>query len=161
MRPQGTPAQLAVRRRKAVALLAEGQTPTAVAKQVKCSRSSLHRWKVAVGEGGDEALEPRAASGRPPFLSPSQQQRLLKILTQGPRKSGFATELWTCKRVAQVIERHFHVNYHPDYVGTLLHKLDWSPQKPKRRARERDRQQIDAWSRGSLPRLKKEARTKS
>jgi transposase len=130
MRPPGTPAQLPVRRRKEVALLAEVQTPAAVAKQLKCSRSSLDRWKVAADEGGNEALKPKAASGRPPFLSPSEQQRLLKILMQGPRKSGYATEMWTCMRVPRVIERHFRVNYHPDYVGTLLHKIGWSPQKP-------------------------------
>ena len=161
MRPTGSPAQLAVRRRKAVALLAEGHTPTAVAKQLKCSRSSLQRWREAAAAGGDEALEPKPTPGRPAFLSPSQQRQLLTILARGPRKSGFPTELWTCARVGQVIRRRFGVTYHTDYVGTLLHKLGWSPQKPERRARERDPQAIAVWRRETWPRLKKETSTKS
>ena len=156
MRPTGTAAQLAVRRRNAVALLAEGHTPIAVAKQLKCSRSSLQRWQATAAAGGDEALEPKPTPGRPAFLSPSQQRQLLTILARGPRKNGFPTELWTCARVAQLIRRRFGVTYHTDYVGTLLHKLGWSPQKPERRARERDPQAIATWRRETWPRLKKE-----
>ena len=114
MRPTGSPAQLAVRRRKAVALLAEGHTPTAVAKQLKCSRSSIQRWRDAVIAGGDAALAPKPTPGRPAFLSRSQQRQLLKILARGPSKSGFATELWTCARVARVIRGRFGVRYHTD-----------------------------------------------
>src|SRR5215216_7272858 len=145
MRPTGTASQLAVRRRKAVALLAEGHPPTAVAKQLKCSRSSLQRWREAVAAGGDAALAPKPTPGRPAFLSQSQQRQLLQILARGPRKSGFPTELWTCARIARVIRSRFGVTYHTDYVGTLLHKLGWSPQKPERRARERDPQAIATW----------------
>jgi transposase len=161
MRPHGTPAELEARRRRAVALLAEGRTPTAVAKEVKASHSSVLRWRDAMAAEGKEGLAAKPASGRPPRLSAKQQVRLLKILERGPRKSGFDTELWTCSRVAKVIEERFGVTYHTDYVGTLLHKLGWSPQKPERRARERDEGAIAAWRRETWPRLKKEARTKS
>jgi transposase len=161
MRPHGTIAQLEARRRKAVALLAEGDTVTAVAKQVGASHSSVLRWRDAVAAKGEAGLLAKPASGRPSRLSARQHQQLLKILGRGARRSGFATELWTCARVAQVIEMRFGVAYHSDYVGTLLHKLGWSPQKPERRARERDEDSIATWRRETWPRLKKEARTKS
>lgn len=161
MRPHGSIAQLEVRRRKAVALLAQGMTVIAVAKQLKASHSSVIRWRDAVAADGEDALTAKPAPGRPPRLSHRQQQQLLKILTRGARRSGFDTELWTCVRVAQVIEQRFGVTYHVDYVGTLLHKLGWSPQKPERRARERDEVAIAAWRRETWPRLKKEASAKS
>jgi transposase len=41
----------------------------------------------------------------------------------GPRKAGYPTELWTCQRVAEVIAKKFHVEYHPDHVGKILHRL--------------------------------------
>jgi transposase len=152
---------LEARRRKAVALLAEGLTPTAVARQVKASHSSVLRWRDAVAAGGEQALAAQPAPGRPSRLSPAQQRQLLKVLARGASRSGFSTELWTCARVARVIEQRFGVTYHTDYVGTLLHKLGWSPQKPERRARERDEAAIATWRAEAWPRLKKEARTKS
>jgi transposase len=161
MRPHGTPAELEARRRRAVALLAEGRTPAAVAKEVKASHSSVLRWRDAVAADGEKGLAAKPASGRPPWLSAKQQTQLLKILGRGPRKSGFDTDLWTCARVGMVIEERFGVTYHTDYVGTLLHKLGWSPQKPERRARERDEGAIATWRRETWPRLKKEARSKS
>ena len=63
--------------------------------------------------------------------------------------------LWTCARVAQVIDREFGVTYHADHVGRLLHSLGFTPQKPRRRARERDEEAIERWRRVDWPRIKK------
>lgn len=161
MRPHGSTAQLEARRRKAVKLLAENLSVTAVAKKVKASHSSVVRWRNAVAADGDQGLAAKPAPGRPSRLSHQQQRQLLKVLSRGACRSGFATELWTCARVAQVIEQRYGVTYHVDYVGTLLHKLGWSPQKPERRARERDEEAIATWRRETWPRLKKEGRAKS
>jgi transposase len=152
---------LEARRRKAAALLAEGLSLSAVARQVNSSVSSVQRWRDAVAAQGEKSLAAKPHPGPRPRLSRRQQEQLLTILARGARRSGFSTELWTCARVAQVIERRFGVTYHVDYVGTLLHKLGWSPQKPARQARERDEGAIATWRRETWPRLKKEARAKS
>jgi len=56
------------------------------------------------------------------------------------------------KRVAQVIAQEFWVTYHPGYVWYILKGMGWSPQKPERRARERDDEAIAAWApRGERP----------
>ena len=48
--------------------------------------------------------------------------------------------------IREVIRRHFGVSYHPDHVRKLLrHKLRFSPQKPRRQARERDEEAIRRW----------------
>src|SRR2546429_3989311 len=52
---------------------------------------------------------------------------------------GHRTNLWTTARIAELIRREFGVQYHRDHVGRLMHALNWSPQKPERRALERDR----------------------
>ena len=46
-----------------------------------------------------------------------------------------------------MIRKHFGVRHHPDHVGRLLHKLDWSPQKPETRALQRDEEAIALWKR--------------
>lgn len=77
------------------------------------------------------------------------------MLLEGPLAAGFPTDLWTLTRVAQVIERHFGVKYHPGHVWRILRDLGWSPQKPERRARERDEEAIERWRKEDWPRIRK------
>ena len=58
--------------------------------------------------------------GGVPRLSPRQKQRLLQELVQGPRAAGYATEVWTCPRVAALIVHRFGVRYQPAHVWRLL-----------------------------------------
>ena len=107
---------------------------------------------------GLKALKARPVPGRPSRLDPQAKKRLEKILLRGASESGFATDLWTCPRVAQVIKREFGVGYHVDHIGRLLHALGWSPQKPERRAVERDEEAIQTWVKVDWPRVKKTLR---
>jgi putative transposase len=93
--------------------------------------------------------------GRPRKLTAAQRARLEKALLRGALAYGFPTDLWTCPRVADLIERRFRVEYHVDHVGRLLHGIGWSPQKPERRARERDEEAIRTWVKTVWPRVKK------
>jgi transposase len=90
-------------------------------------------------------------------LSDKQKERLVRILLKGPCAAGFETDLWTCSRVAKVIQNTFGVRYHPDHVWKILKSLGWSCQKPERRARERDEEAIAGWRREIWPELKKSA----
>ena len=155
MRPHGTPSELEARRLRAAALLAKGMKPADVARAVGCGPSSITRWKEVIRKHGVEGLKAKPASGRPPLLSKSQKKKLVKILLRGPKAGGYRTDLWTCPRVAAVIERHFGVRYNPGYVWYILRSLGWTCQKPERQARERDEKAIEQWRRQDWPRIKK------
>jgi len=155
MRPTGSPEELERRRLRALALLDEGLLPSEVARRVGVDRRSVRRWKAAVRKNGQAGVQARAAPGRPPKLKLAQKRRLEALLIKGPLASGFDTDLWTCARVAGVIQQRFGVDYHVDHVGRLLHDLGWSPQKPARRAVERDEEAIRRWVREDWPRVKK------
>lgn len=103
----------------------------------------------------------RLHPGPTPRLTTADRERLLLALNAGADHWGFPTPEWSCQRIQVLIERLFQVNYHVDYVGTLLHQLGWSAQKPEHRARERDEGAIERWRREEWPRLKKESRTAS
>ena len=155
MRPEGSPQELERRRRRAMALLEEGYSQAEVARRVGCHPSSVMRWRKASDRAGPEALKPRAASGRPPKLSSQDKQRLVGCLLEGPMQHGYRTDIWTTKRVAELVEDKFAVKYHRDHVGRLLHWLGWSHQTPKRRALQRDEEAIQQWKRKQWPRIKK------
>ena len=134
MRPKGNSAALEQRRRQAIALLKQGMKPALVAKTLRTSLVSVGRWREAWRVGGVEALTARPAPGRPLKLSLAKRRRIAGLLRQGPIHHGFATELWTLARVAEVIENHFGVSYHPSQVWRILLTLGWSCQKPQSRA---------------------------
>jgi transposase len=155
MRPAGTPKELERRRLRAVELLAQGHPPVEVARMVGVDRRSVRRWKAAFRKKGRAAIAARPACGRPPKLSPSLIRRLERALLRGAQAAGFPTDLWTCPRVAQLIAQRFRIRYHVDHLGRLLHALGWSPQKPARRAVERDEEAIQGWVKQTWPALKK------
>ena len=155
MRPRGSPAELERRRVRAIDLLREGRPPVEVARMVGVDRRSVRRWKAAFQRQGAEGIRAKPAPGRPPRLSREAKKALVELLMEGPIASGFPTDLWTCPRVAHLIEGHFGVSYHPDHVCRLLHSLGWSPQKPQRRAQERDEAAIQRWVQKDWPEVKK------
>jgi transposase len=155
MRPKGSSAELEQRRRLAVSLLDKGMKPAKVAKAVGTSRASVTRWRQAYEQGGAEAIAAKPHPGRPPRLTAAQRRRLAKLLLEGAGKQGYSTDLWTLARVAEVIAVNFGVEYTVGHVWRVLRSMDWSSQKPERRARERDERTIEKWRRQDWPRIKK------
>jgi transposase len=155
MRPKGSAAELQARRLLAGQLLLEGGYVDEVAEIVGASESSVRRWRRAVEKGGLEALRAKPHPGRKPRLDAKQKRQLIEILLAGPRKAGYSTDLWTCRRVAEVIAKKFQVKYHPDHVGKMLHDLGWTCQKPEQRAREADDAAMERWRKRDWPRIKK------
>lgn len=140
---------------RAAKLLAQGMKPSDVARAVGSSPSSVSRWKEVIGKHGIEGLKAKPHPGPKPRLSPGQKKKLEKILLRGAAASGYGTDLWTCPRIAQVIEKRFGVRYHPYHVWRLLRSMGWSCQKPERRARERDEAAIRRWRKQDWPHIKK------
>jgi transposase len=155
MRPVGKGTQLERRRQRAIALLKEGHAPVEVARLVGADRRSVRRWKAAYRKQGARGLAARAVPGRPSKLSPAQRRQLESLLVRGAAANGFESDLWTCPRVAQVITRRFGISYHVDHIGRLLRSLGWTPQRPTRRALERDEERIQRWIKQDWPRIKK------
>jgi transposase len=156
VRPSGSPERLEKRRRKAIALLRAGQTYQKVAAAVKSSVSSIVRWYQAFRRHGKKGLDAKPASGRPTRLTASQVATVERLLAAGAQKAGYATDLWTLRRVADLIEQRFDVHY--GLTGArrlLLRRLHWTWQKPERRAIERDEKAIAKWKRKVWPNIKK------
>ena len=156
MRPKGTSTQLEVRRRVAVSLLEAGWGIRQVARHVKASHSSVRRWRDAAQQNPDTGLDSKPhPGGSKSRLNDEQHHQLVELLSQGARAHGYRNELWTLSRIAALIERHFGISYCPSGVWHVLRRLGWSPQKPEKRARERDEAAIAQWPKTQWPALKK------
>jgi transposase len=143
------------RRFQAIRLFERGEKQSAIARQLKVVRQSVARWVQQYRAGGKAALRSAGRAGRKPRLNEPQRQRLVKLLLRGPEHLGYQTPLWTCPRVARLIEEEFGVRYHDGHVWKILVSLGWSPQRPTGRARERNEAQIRHWKKKVWPALKK------
>ena len=155
MRPLGSPEALQRRREHAVTLLQEGYTLAVVARKVRVDIRSVERWKKAFRIDGVAGIHALSVPGRPSRLDAKERGRLTQVLLAGAQAAGFPTDLWTCQRVTDVIRREFGVGYHLCHVSRILHSLGWSPQRPSRRAVERDESEIKRWLKEDWSRIKK------
>jgi putative transposase len=139
------------RRLEAARLLRQGRLSQAeIARQLGASRASVSRWAATLAQDGQRGLEARPIPGRSPRLDEKAWVRLGRLLDRGAVVAGFATERWTLKRIAALIECAFGVRYHPRYLERPL-----SVQRPATRARERDELVIAVWPKRDWIALKK------
>lgn len=155
MRTKGTPAELEARRLRAAELLGRGKGTNEVARLVGVTSSCVSKWKKNLRKRGREGLRAKPLRGRKPRLNGSQKRRLVAALKRGAVAAGYDSELWTCRRIRDLIGKTEGVWYDFNHVGRILHALGFSVQKPEARARERDEAAIARWRKKDWPRIKK------
>jgi len=148
------------RRLKASKLFREQLNNSEIGRRLKVCNQTVSRWRQQYGAGGKSALRKAGRAGRKPRLSASDQQRLVELLKQGPEQLGYQTPLWSCWRVAHLIEQEFGITYHAGHVWKLLRAMNWSVQRPVGRALERDEEAIRQWKQQRWPALKKKPKQK-
>ena len=155
MRPKGSATELEARRRRAAEYFHARKPLPEIADLVGVHLSSVKRWRRAWEDGGVKALAAKPHPGPAPKLTAEQKDELIALMTAGSLAAGYRTDLWTCRRVAEVVRKKFRVTYHADHVGRILHDLGFSPQKPQRIALEQDPVAVEQWRKKDWPRIKK------
>ena len=149
------------RRLQAWRLQQQGWSQRQIAQALGVSEGAVSQWMTRGRVGGPEALRHRPPPGAPRRLTAEQLARVPALLQRGPEAYGFRGQLWTRGRIATVLRMAFGVSYHPRHVGRLCQALRWSPQKPTRRARQRDDAAIAQWRDESWPAIKRGRKPKS
>jgi transposase len=142
-------------RLRAAELFARQVPQAEIARLLGTHRRNVSRWYRVWQQDGEQALRSRGAPGRTPKVTAAQLADVEQVLLAGARASGFANDLWTLARVAQVIEQRTGVSHHPGHVWRLLRALGWSVQRPARRAVERDDEAVERWVKDDWPRIKR------
>jgi len=147
---------MAQRRKRAARLFAAGKMILArIARELHVSRQSVSRWYEQWGRGGSGALRGAGRAGRKPKLEREQLRRVEVALRKGAKAHGYDTDLWTLPRVAVVVERLTGVRYDPGHVWKILGSMDWTLQRPARRAREHNPEKVKRWVDQRWPEVKK------
>jgi len=137
----------------------DGAAPSEVMKSFGLCRTSIYRWLRAYNDQGIDALVEKIAQGPEPKLDEKQRQQVRKwILGKDPRQYGFDFGLWSRRIVQALIQEKMGIELGLTAVGRLLAGLDITPQKPLRRAYERDPQAVEQWQQETYPKLKRRAK---
>ena len=136
MRPTGSKAELERRRRLGVALHRRGLSIREVARELGCAPGSVARWTKMFNEGGDDGLDPIPNAGGTSRMSDADRVKLVVLLRLGALMNGFSTNVWTLRRMRDVIEREFKIRYSISNVHNIVREVthqrhrDASPHRP-------------------------------
>lgn len=155
-------AQADLRRRAVLAVIREHKRQREVAEIVGVHEETVGRWVRAARAGGLRAIRPRRR-GRPKGigvrLKPWQAAQVAKAVVHHlPDQLRLSFALWTRPAVQALIRKRFSVSVSLTTVGRHLQRWGFTPQKPIRRAYERDPERIAAWLRTEYPKIRNRAK---
>lgn len=146
-------------RKIAVQRVFDGESAAEVTRSLGLGGRTIFSWLKIARENGIDALAPKARPGRGRKLSSIEEQEVKRWVVGGdPRQHGFDFGLWTRQIVSDLIREKFGIEISITSVGELLHRLNLTPQKPLRRAYERDEEAVKHWVKNVYPKVKKYAK---
>ena len=148
-----------IRRLAVKRVVEDKEAPSDVMKSLGLCRTTIYPWLRKYEDKGMEALVERIAQGPEPKLTEKQRQQVKRwILGKDPRQYGFDFGLWSRRIVQVLIEEKMGIDLGLTAVGRLLASLDITPQKPLRRAYERDPAAVALWQKETYPKLRRRAK---
>jgi len=159
-RKLGSEAQEVIRKR-AVKALEKGKKEREVCELFGVSRVALYKWKVLYKKGGLKALN-KKTQGRPKEsgkLVGWQAAWVVRTITDKcPDQLKLPWGLWTRDCIRELIKQKFGVELSRSSMSRLLKKWGFTPQKPIRRAYERNPEVISKWMTETYPKIHKKAK---
>jgi len=146
-------------RNKAAGMFAQDKSNAEIARSLGVGRQTVSRWYQQWKQHGNEGLTLRTP-GPKSRLTQEQWDQIVRDLLLGPKENGYDTQFWSLDRIADLIKTKTGVCYHKCHVWYLLGRIDWSCQKPQRRAKQRDEQAISDWKEHDWPRIKRGRKNK-
>lgn len=155
-------AQEALRRQAVRAVVEGGRTRTEVAELFGVTRQAVALWVKAYRARGERALEakPRGRpKGKGTRLEPWQMAQVAETLRDRmPDQLKLPFYLWTREAVVALVERRFGVRLSLSTAGRYLKRWGFTPQKPMRRAYERNEEVVRRWLDEEYPEIRKRAK---
>ncbi|MCU7815021.1 MAG: IS630 family transposase [Candidatus Thiodiazotropha sp. (ex Rostrolucina anterorostrata)] len=143
-------------RRMAVQRVFEGESPTKVIRSYGLSDRAIYPWIRKAKTEGLDSLSPLPKTGRARSLTEEQELEVARwVVTGDPRQYGFDFGLWTRQIITNLIQSRLGIELSINSVGRLLHRQGITPQKPLRRAYERDDDSVKQWIKKTYPVIKK------
>jgi len=143
-----------------VRALRSGIKKSTAARTFGVSRTAIDRWLKLVELGNITSLKSKKR-GRPKGtrLAPHEAATTVRLITDRcPDQLKLPLALWTRAAVQQLLTERFGLDVSVWTVGRYLAKWGLTPQKPLRRAYERDPVAVQRWLDEEYPAIEKQAK---
>jgi len=145
-------------RRLAVGRVLKGESHVDVARSLQVHAHTVGKWLRVYRDDGLEGLASTKATGRPTKLDDRQMDRLRRIIIgSDPRQLNFGPALWSLPIIGELIEQLFGIVLHKATISRMLRRIGLTPQKPVRRAFQRNELEILYWVETEFPAVVREA----
>lgn len=156
------PEQLYERRKQAVALRKKGMSFLEIAQIVGVRRDVVGQWYAMWQEGGMKALKV-GARGAPKGsglrLNTFEQARIRKnLIERSPDQLKMPFALWTRDAVRLLVKEIYGYDLPIRTIGHYLKRWNFTPQKPIKRAYERNDKKVNQWLEEAYPALSQRAK---
>ena len=149
-------------RRRAIEALNNGFKQVEVSRLMSVPERTIRRWVAQMRSAGVKSLEPKRRgrrAGEASALGVRQMKRIeTMVLGKMPDQLRLPFYLWTREAVGDLIAREYGVSLCPASIGNYLKRWGMSPQKPVRRAYERNDEAIDRWLETDYPAIAAKAK---
>jgi transposase len=155
-----SPGALDALRQRVIQAVAGGLSQAEAARVFGVSRQSVNAWHQRWRQGGRRALRSRPR-GRPRRirLQPHQAATVVRLITDRcPDQVKLPFALWTREAVRDLIAQRYRIRLSVWTVGRYLRRWGFTPQKPLRRAYERDPVAVQRWVQQQYPAIRALAR---
>jgi len=153
-------AQEDLRRRVMGALMGEGISQVEAARTFGVSRMSIYNWRRAMAVGGRAALKAHKRGPKGGLrLAGHQAATVVRMIDDRcPDQLRLPFALWTRQAVGELIQRRYGLKLSVWTVGRYLRHWGFTPQKPVRRAYERDPEAVQRWLERDYPAIRRRAK---
>ena len=142
------------------AVRTNGMPVAQAARTFGVSRAAIYNWTHACRKRGTRALRAKRR-GRPTGIQLQPHQAALTVKTMRarcPDQLRLPFALWTREAVGLFLERRFGVQLSVWTVGRYLTRWGLTPQKPVRRAYEREPAAVRTWLKEEYPGIRRAAK---
>ena len=146
-------------RKRGVAAVQSGESPTAVAAALGVNLRSVFRWLAEYRRGGWDQLKVRKRGGRPPKLDGKALHWIYNaVANKNPLQFKFPFALWTAAMVQTLIAERYQVQLSHSSVCRLLDQLGLSAQRPLWRAYQQNPEAVKHWLDKEYPAIRGRAK---
>jgi transposase len=115
-----------------------------IARRVGVSPRFVDKWRERYVAGGFDAIVPGKAKGRPPKLTPEQDQMLRTRLDAGPKDDDGVCALRGVD-IVRIVQEEFGVVHTLGGIYDVLKRIGYSSLVPRPRHRKRDEKAVEAF----------------
>ena len=143
------------RRLKAGQMFKKGMTQAEVARRLLVTAAAVNLWHHQWKKKGMRGLKSKGQTGFPSQMTEGDCLKLRKAILNGATKCGYETDMWTLERISAVMKRITKKSFGTTWTWHIVTRLGFTCQKPERRSKERNEEEIRRWREITFPRLKK------